>query len=72
VRAVDAPAQAAVAGAAAALDEQDFSIHFHAWTEEEFADLLRRGAELGLPLELEEIVPNFHEFIVIARKRAAA
>lgn len=62
-----------VAAHAAMLQERAHSIHFHAWSPEEFAAFVRRaGQEFGLPLELVEVVPNLHEFIVIARRAPRA
>ena len=51
---------------AAELEEQRYSIHFHVWTPTTFVELLTAcRAEFGLPLEIEAIVRNDHEFIVI-------
>jgi predicted SAM-dependent methyltransferase len=51
------------------LEETDYSIHFHVWTPEEFTALLEHARrEEGLPFEIEQLVPNRHEFIVILRR----
>jgi SAM-dependent methyltransferase len=60
-----------VAGHAAALEEQDYSIHFHTFTLTSFLAMMLRSRELyGLPLEVVATETNNHEFIVIARKIA--
>jgi predicted SAM-dependent methyltransferase len=52
------------------LMDEDYSIHFHVWTNADFAAMLAHAKnELGLPLELEAIQKNHHEFICIIRKR---
>jgi SAM-dependent methyltransferase len=62
-----------VAGHAAALEEQDYSIHFHTFTLTSFlALMLRSREEYGLPFEVVATETNNHEFIVIARKTAGA
>ena len=54
---------------AAALDRDDFSIHFHVWTPHAFAELLLHCAAVeGLPLELETLQPVRHEFIAVLRR----
>ena len=54
---------------AARLEAMRSSIHFHAWEPHGFLDLLARArAEIGLPLSVVEVVPNQHEFVVIARR----
>ena len=53
------------------LEQRDFSIHFHVWTPDAFAELLVHCAtQEGLPLEIEALQPARHEFITILRKRA--
>jgi SAM-dependent methyltransferase len=57
---------------AAALEEQDYSIHFHTFTLTSFLALILRAREAyGLPLEVVATETNGHEFIVIARRTAA-
>jgi len=66
-RAVDVPARARE------LMEQGYSIHFHVWTSEAFAELLEYARrEERLPFVVEELVPNGHEFIVVLRRSASA
>jgi SAM-dependent methyltransferase len=43
-------------------------IHFHAWTRDEFLELLASCRARGLPLDVVEAVQNFNEFIVVLRK----
>jgi SAM-dependent methyltransferase len=58
-----------VSGHAAALEAQDYSIHFHTFTLTSFLALMLRSREVyGLPLEVVATETNNHEFIVIARK----
>lgn len=58
---------------AAALEEQDYSIHFHTFTLTSFLALILRAREAyGLPLEVVATETNNHEFIVIARRTGAA
>lgn len=53
---------------AAALAELDYSIHFHVWTPDEFAELLSRGqAEVGLGFELADQQPNGGECVFVLR-----
>lgn len=52
-----------------ALEETDYSIHFHVWAPEEFTELLRFAREQqGLPFQIEKLQPNHHEFIAILRR----
>jgi SAM-dependent methyltransferase len=61
-----------VADHAAALEQQDYSIHFHTFTLTSFLAMMLRSRELyGLPFEVVATETNNHEFIVIARKVAA-
>jgi predicted SAM-dependent methyltransferase len=56
---------------AAELQEQDYSIHFHVWTQAEFLKLLlhcRSG--LSFPFDIELFQKNGIEFIVVLRKNA--
>ncbi len=56
-----------VAAHAAALEEQDYSIHFHTFTLTSFLRLLLHCREAyGLPLEAVAAETNDHEFILIA------
>ena len=53
---------------AAHMDEQSYSIHFHAWSPVEFAQMVRAaGVAYGLSLDLLSLVPNQHEFIAVLR-----
>lgn len=62
-----------VAEHAAALQEQDYSIHFHTFTLTSFlALILRCREEYELPLEIVAGETNGHEFIVIARSTKSA
>jgi SAM-dependent methyltransferase len=70
--AIGVPA-AEVAEHAAALDAEDYSIHFHTFTASSFLALLLHCREAyGLPLEVLATETNHHEFIVIARRTAGA
>jgi SAM-dependent methyltransferase len=56
---------------AAALEEQDYSIHFHTFTLTSFLAMMLRAREAyGLPFEVVATETNNHEFIVIARRIA--
>jgi SAM-dependent methyltransferase len=62
----DAVSADEVASRADELEDQKYSIHFHVWTPTAFLELLVHcRAELGLPLEVEAVERNDHEFIVI-------
>jgi len=51
------------------LEERNYSIHFHVWTPEEFSELLRYAREEErLPLAVEAVQENEHEFIAIVRR----
>jgi len=53
----------------AVLEREDYSIHFHTWTAEEFHGLLdHMRTVLGMPFSIEEVVENQHEFIVVLRR----
>ncbi len=57
---------------AAALEQQDYSIHFHTFTLTSFLAMMLRARELyGLPFEVLATETNNHEFIVIARRIAS-
>jgi len=50
------------------LQEQRYSIHCHVWTDAEFRDFLERcRTEAGVDLSIVDVVPNEHEYIVVAR-----
>lgn len=56
---------------AALLMKVRYSIHFHVWTNTDFASMLAHMKHaLGLPLELEALQKNHHEFICIIRKQS--
>lgn len=58
---------------AAALDAEDYSIHFHTFTPTSFlALLLHSRAAYDLPLEVVATETNHHEFIVVARRTAGS
>ncbi len=64
-------ADAGIPEHAAALEQQDYSIHFHTFTLTSFLAMMLRAREAyGLPLEVVATENNNHEFIVIARKTA--
>jgi SAM-dependent methyltransferase len=64
-------AEGEVSAHAGALEQQDYSIHFHTFTLTSFLALMLRARELyGLPFEVLATETNNHEFIVIARKTA--
>jgi predicted SAM-dependent methyltransferase len=68
-RLVDKVDEAEVAGHAAKLIEDDYSIHFHVWTQAEALELLgvaRR--ELGLEFDVEVAIRNGHENVFVLRK----
>jgi hypothetical protein len=72
-RYVDGVDESRVGARADELMAEDYSIHFHVWTPDAFLDLLVHArAQLGLPIELEAIERNGHEFIVILRRAAPA
>jgi hypothetical protein len=49
------------------LEEIDYSIHFHVWTQPEFLELLEYARERN-PFLIEEMQSNGHEFIAILRR----
>lgn len=51
-----------------ALDESQYSIHFHVWTPAEFTILLEHARQGGLPFEIEKLQSNDHEFIAVLRR----
>jgi SAM-dependent methyltransferase len=54
---------------AGALNQENYSIHFHVWTPDEFRALLEHARhEEKLPFEIEELQRNGHEFIAILRR----
>ena len=53
------------------MQRDQFTIHFHVWNPSRFLDLLATCRnELDLPLELDALERNDHEFIVIMRRSA--
>jgi predicted SAM-dependent methyltransferase len=71
-RFVDKVAEDEVAGHAAKLLEDDYSIHFHVWTQAEALELLdvaRR--ELALDFDVEVAIRNGHENVFVLRKAEA-
>jgi predicted SAM-dependent methyltransferase len=67
---VDRVPEAGVAERARELVELDYSIHFHVWTPEEFAELLAGARrEAGLEFDVVEQEANGHECIFILRRR---
>jgi SAM-dependent methyltransferase len=51
-----------------ALDESNYSIHFHVWTPAEFTTVLEHARDDGLAFEIEKLQSNDHEFIAILRR----
>jgi SAM-dependent methyltransferase len=52
-----------------ALQQSNYSIHFHVWTPDEFKELLEHArTNEGLPFTLEALEVNGHEFIAILRR----
>ena len=55
---------------AAALQERRYSIHFHCWTEDEFADQLAAIIDrYELPAQVTQRRHNHHEFLVALTRR---
>jgi SAM-dependent methyltransferase len=73
-RFVDQAPAAEVASRAEELEQRRYSIHFHVWTPDAFLELLCAcQTELGLPLEVDALERNDHEFILIlSRERPRA
>lgn len=68
-RFVDRVPAAEVADRVRWLEEHDYSIHFHVWNPDEFRRVLEFARdEERLPFQIEELVPNDHEFIAILRR----
>ena len=68
-RLVEHVADSEVAARARALEQEDYSIHFHVWAPPEFGALLEYARhEGGLPFALEALQGNGHEFIAILRR----
>jgi SAM-dependent methyltransferase len=68
-RLVEHVPEADVSARADALEQADYSIHFHTWAPAEFEELLgyaRQQAEL--PFDIEAVQANEHEFIAILRR----
>jgi SAM-dependent methyltransferase len=55
-----------------ALDQSNYSIHFHVWTPAEFTVLLEHARHDGFPFEIEKLQSNDHEFIAILRRTESA
>jgi hypothetical protein len=52
-----------------ALEEGNYSIHFHVWTPDEFSALLTYARDQEqLPMAVETVRENEHEFIAILRR----
>jgi SAM-dependent methyltransferase len=52
-----------------ALEQSDYSIHYHVWTPSEFTALLEHARrEQRLPFGIEKLQGNGHEFIAILRR----
>jgi SAM-dependent methyltransferase len=63
---IDGAADGEVSARADDLERRRYSIHFHVWTPSSFLELLAHcRTQLGLPLEVEALERNDHEFIVI-------
>jgi SAM-dependent methyltransferase len=71
-RFVDAVDPSEIAARATQLEAQSYSIHFHVWTPAAFLEMLVHcRTTLGLPLEVDALERNGHEFIVILRRSPA-
>lgn len=54
-----------------ALEAQNYSIHFHVWTPISFLELVSHcRSDLALPLEVDALERNDHEFVVVMRRAA--
>jgi SAM-dependent methyltransferase len=54
------------------LEAMDYSIHFHVWRPETFTELVLHCRDaLDLPLEVEAMRRNGHEFVVVLRRSPA-
>jgi len=68
-RLVDKVPAADVAARVQALEQSDYSIHFHVWAPREFGALLEYArSELQLPFAIEALRRNGFEFIAILRR----
>jgi SAM-dependent methyltransferase len=57
---------------AAELQQQDYSIHFHVWTQTEFLEMLLHCREaLSFPFDIELFQKNGIEYIVVLRKNTS-
>jgi SAM-dependent methyltransferase len=71
-RLVDKVGQPAVDAHATKLLENDYSIHFHVWTQAEALELLGLARrELGLAFDVEVAIRNGHENVFVLRKAEA-
>lgn len=60
-----------VAGRAATLMQEDYSIHFHVWAPPDFAAMLEHARTVeGMPFVIEETAEVGQEFIVVLRRAA--
>jgi SAM-dependent methyltransferase len=70
-RLVDKVAPGEVSAWADQLQRDQYTIHYHVWTPADFVELIAAcRSELGLPIELDALERNNHEFIVILRRAA--
>lgn len=68
-RLVDKVPDAEVPTRVQALEQSDYSIHYHVWTPSEFAALLEYAqCEQRLPFDIEDLQGNGHEFIAVLRR----
>lgn len=70
-RFVDGVSAVEVSSRADDLERRDYSIHFHVWTPSSFIELLVRSrTRFSLPLEIQALERNDHEFIVVLSRTA--
>jgi predicted SAM-dependent methyltransferase len=68
-RLVDKVGEAEVGAHAAKLLDDDYSIHFHVWTQKDALELLSVARrELGLDYDVEVAIRNGHENVFVLRK----
>jgi hypothetical protein len=69
---VDKVAEDEVDAHATKLLEDEYSIHFHVWTQAESLELLSLARiELGLDFDVEVAIRNGHEKVFVLRKAGA-
>ena len=69
MRLVEDVSASEVPARASALEQENYSIHFHVWGPWEFRAMVDYAIiDRGLPLGIEALVGNEHEFIVILRR----